>query len=132
MNTPGPREAEDIIQQQTTTPENKTQGLEEQMRSSYEATQRCPQRHASPTSKYQFFERHERQYNKHVVLYNNTCCIGVCMVLEREPAAKLHAKNIEVELAQIIDLVPAYKVELTLYNTLSPATRRRRHNDMKH
>ena len=36
----------------------------EQMHSSNEAvTQRCPQGQASPTSKYQFFERHEKQYH---------------------------------------------------------------------
>ena len=46
-------------------PENNTQGFGEQMHSSNEATQRCPQRHASPTSKYQLFERHERQYHVH-------------------------------------------------------------------
>ena len=57
---PGAREAENDIPQQTHTPENNTQGLGEQMHSSNEATQRCPQRHASPTSKYQFFERHVR------------------------------------------------------------------------
>ena len=44
------------------TPENNTRGLGEQMHSSNEATQRCPQRHASPTSIYQFFERQKRQY----------------------------------------------------------------------
>ena len=32
------------------TPENNTQGLKEQMHSSNETTQRCPQRHDSPTS----------------------------------------------------------------------------------
>ena len=65
LNTPGAREAEDGIQQQIPTPENNTQGLGEQMHSRNEATQRCPQRHASPTSKYQFFERHGRQYPAH-------------------------------------------------------------------
>ena len=44
-NTPGALVAEDDIQQQTPTPENNTQGLGEQMYSSNEATQRCPQRH---------------------------------------------------------------------------------------
>ena len=44
-NTPGGREAEDDILQQTPTPENNIQGLGEQMQSSNEATQRCPQRH---------------------------------------------------------------------------------------
>ena len=57
-NTPGAREAEDDIQQLTPTPENNTQGFGEQMHSSNEATQMCPQRLASPTSKYQFIERH--------------------------------------------------------------------------
>ena len=61
-NTPGAREAEDDIQQQTITAENNTLGLAEQMHSSNKATQRCPQKQASPTSKYQFFESHERQY----------------------------------------------------------------------
>ena len=42
-NTPGAREAEDVIQQQTPTQENNTQGLGEQMHSSNEATQRCTQ-----------------------------------------------------------------------------------------
>ena len=60
LNTPGARESEDDIQQLTPTPENNTQGLGEEMHSSYEATQRCPQGHASPTSKYHFFERHGR------------------------------------------------------------------------
>ena len=64
-NTPGAREAEDNVPQQTPTPENNTQGLGEQMHSSNEVTQRCPQRRASPTSKYQFFERPERQYRAH-------------------------------------------------------------------
>ena len=63
-NTPGARESEDGIHQHTPTPENNTQGLGEQMHSCYEATQRCPQTHASPTSKYQFFGRVERQYHK--------------------------------------------------------------------
>ena len=52
------------------------------MNSSNEATQRCPQRHASPVSKYQFVERHERQYPH--------------MVFEAEPAVKLGKENIEV------------------------------------
>ena len=51
-NTPGSREVEDDIQKKTHTPENNTQGLGEQMHSSNEATQRCPERHASPTPKY--------------------------------------------------------------------------------
>ena len=64
-NTPFTREAEDDIQQQMTTLENNTQGLGEQMDSSNKATQTCPESHASPTSKYQFFERHWRQYHTH-------------------------------------------------------------------
>ena len=40
-------------------PENNTQGLGAKMHSSNEATQRYPQRQASPTSKYQFFETPE-------------------------------------------------------------------------
>ena len=71
--TPGARVAEDDIQLQTTTAENNIQGLGEQMHSSNEATQRCPQRHASPNSKYKLFERHERP-----------------------PAVKLHANDVEV------------------------------------
>ena len=51
QNTPGAREAEDDIQQQTPTPENNTQGLEEQMYINNEPAQRCPRRQASPTSK---------------------------------------------------------------------------------
>ena len=46
-NTPGAREAEDGIQQQTATPENNIEGLGELMQSRNETTQRCPQRHAS-------------------------------------------------------------------------------------
>ena len=42
-NTPGAREAEGDIQQQTPTQENNTQGLGEQMHSSNEATQMCTQ-----------------------------------------------------------------------------------------
>ena len=76
-NAPGAREAEYDIQRQTPTPENNTQGLGEPMHNSNEAAQRCPQRHASPTSKYHFFERHE-------------------MVFKCELAVKLHAKNVEV------------------------------------
>ena len=45
------------------TPENNTQRLGGQLHISNEDTQRDPQRHASPTSKYQLFERHERQYH---------------------------------------------------------------------
>ena len=52
------------------------------MHSSNEVTQRCPQRQASPTSKYQFFERHGRQYPH--------------MVFGGESAVKLHAKNVKV------------------------------------
>ena len=78
-NSPGAREAENDIQHRTPTLENNTQGLGKQMHSSNDATQRCPQRHASPTSKYQFFERHERH-----------------MVFESKLAVKPHAKNIEV------------------------------------
>ena len=60
---PGAREhRRSGVRQQTPTPENNTQGLGEQMQSSIEATQRCPQRYASLTSKYQFFQRHVRQY----------------------------------------------------------------------
>ena len=77
--TPAARLAEDVIQQQTPTPENTTQGLGEQMHSSNEATQRCPQSQASPITKYQYFERLERPTH---------------MVFEGEPAVKLHAKNI--------------------------------------
>ena len=65
-NASGAREAEDGIQQQPPTSENNSQGLGGQMQKQHEATQRCSQRHASPTSKYQFFERHERQYHEMV------------------------------------------------------------------
>ena len=61
-NTHGAQEAEPV---RSPTPENGTEGLEEQMHSSNETTQRCPQRHASPTSKYQLFVRHGRQYHEH-------------------------------------------------------------------
>ena len=64
-NTPDAQEAEDDIQQQTPKLEKNTQGLGEQMQSSNEATQRYPQRQASTTSKYQFFERQGRQYHAH-------------------------------------------------------------------
>ena len=60
-NTLGAREAEGDIQQLTPTPENSTQGLD----NSNEVTQMCPLRHSSPTSKYQFSERHEQQYHAH-------------------------------------------------------------------
>ena len=42
-NTPGNLKAECDIQQLTPTPENNTQGLEEQMHYSYVVSQRCPQ-----------------------------------------------------------------------------------------
>ena len=62
--------------------ENKGLGLGEEMQSSNEATQRYLQRQASPTSKYQLFERHGRQYHH--------------MVFEGEPAVKLHTMNVAV------------------------------------
>ena len=52
------------------------------MQNSNEATQRFSQQHTSPTSKYQFFEN-ARYNTAHIVL-------------EGEPAVKLHAKNVEV------------------------------------
>ena len=61
-NTPGAQEAEGDIQQLTPTPENNTQGLGEQMKNNNEVTQRCPQVYVSPNSKYQFSERHGKQY----------------------------------------------------------------------
>ena len=72
-NTPGIREAEDDIQQQTPTPKKNTQELGEQMHGSNEATQRHPQRQTSPASNYHFFERHERQYHTHR-LQSLACC----------------------------------------------------------
>ena len=80
--TRGARVAEDDIQEQSPTPENNTHGLEERMHSCNEATQRSPQRHASPTSNYQFL-RDTRDNTAH-------------MVFEGEPAVKLQSKNIEV------------------------------------
>ena len=80
--TPGAQEAEGDIQQLTPTPENNTQGLGEQMQNSNEVTQRCPQIFVSPTSKYQFSERHGKQCNAHD--------------LQCELAAKLHPKDVEV------------------------------------
>ena len=88
IRAPSARVPEDDIQQQTPTPDNNTQGLREQMHSSNEATQRCLQRHASPSSKFQFFERHERQHTAY-------------MIFEGEPAVKLHAKISRLGLAQI-------------------------------
>ena len=64
-NIPGHREAEDDIQQLTPTPKNNTQGFGEQIHNSNEVTQRCPKKYASPTSKYQFSERQEKQCNAH-------------------------------------------------------------------
>ena len=70
-NAPGARKLKMIfssklkIQILTSTPENNTHILGEQMHSSNEITQRCPQRHATPTSKYQFFEKHGKQYHEH-------------------------------------------------------------------
>ena len=61
-NKPGAQEAAGDIQQLTPTPENNTQRLGEQMHNSNKVTQRCPQRHASPTSsKYQFSEINKKQ-----------------------------------------------------------------------
>ena len=74
--------AEDDIQEQSPTPENNTHGLEKRMHSCNEATQRSPQRYASPTSKYQFL-RDTRDNTAH-------------MVFEGEPAVKLQSKNLEV------------------------------------
>ena len=53
------------------------------MQNSIEETQRCPQIYVSPTSKYQFSERHGKQYTTH-------------MVFEGELAVKLHVKDVEV------------------------------------
>ena len=64
-DTPGARKVKDDIEQLTPTPENNTQGLGEKMHHFNEATHRCPQRHASPTSKYKFSERQEKQYHAH-------------------------------------------------------------------
>ena len=79
----GAGEAEGDIQQLTPcTPENNTQGLGEQMHNSNEATQSCPERHASANSKYQFFERHEKQYHAHFYkqfLYSWTWILKKCM-----------------------------------------------------
>ena len=43
------------------------------MENSNEVTQRCPQIYVSPTSKYQFSERHGNQYHAHS-LRRCTCC----------------------------------------------------------
>ena len=63
-NTHRAREAESDIQM-TPTLENNTHGLREQMQNSNEVTQRCPQIYISPTSKYQFSERHGKHYHAH-------------------------------------------------------------------
>ena len=86
-NTPGAREAEDDIQQQIPTSENNTQGLGEQMHISSEAIQRCPQRHPSPTSKYQLFE--------------NTGDNKTHMVFDGEPAVKPPQRMSRLRLAQM-------------------------------
>ena len=44
---------------------NNTRGLGARMHNSNEAKQRCQQKHASITSKYQFSGRHDSQYNAH-------------------------------------------------------------------
>ena len=75
------RQAEDDTQQLTPTLENHTPGLGQQMHNSNEVTPRCPQSHASPTSKYQFSARHEKQYH----------------AFECELAVKLHAKDVNAE-----------------------------------
>ena len=72
-NAPGARKAEDDIQQETPTPESNTEGFGEQMHSGNEETQRCPQRHASPTSKYQSF-RDTRDNTKHIVVEGMRAC----------------------------------------------------------
>ena len=51
-------EVEGDILQLTPTPENNIQGLGEQMENGNEVPQRCLQIYVSPTSKYQFYERH--------------------------------------------------------------------------
>ena len=77
-NTPGARAAEDDIQHQTPTPENNTQGLEEQMHSSNEATQRLLHQPQNTNSL-----RNTRDNTEHIFF-------------EGEPAVILHAKNTEV------------------------------------
>ena len=57
------------------------------MHSSNEVTQRCPQRDASPTSKYQFCARPEDD--------------ATHIVIEGEPAVKLHTKNVKLGLPEI-------------------------------
>ena len=52
-NAPSVQEIEGKYQQLTTTPENNTRGLGEQMHNNNKITEMCPQRRASPTSKYQ-------------------------------------------------------------------------------
>ena len=52
------------------------------MQNSNEVTQRCPQIYVSPSSKYQFSERHGKKYH--------------AMIFEGELPVKLHAKDVEV------------------------------------
>ena len=53
--------------------ENNAQGLGEQMQNSNEVTQWCPQIYVSQTSKYQFPERHGKQYHAYG-LRRCACC----------------------------------------------------------
>ena len=81
-DTPDAREAEDDIHQQTQIPENNTQGFREQIHSSNEAAQRCPQRHAlEPQNTNSLRDTGDNTTN---------------MIFEGEPAVKLHAKNVKV------------------------------------
>ena len=67
-----------------TTQEYNTQGLGSQMYNSNEVTQKCQQRHSSPTTKYQFLGRVNS-------LYSTTH-----MVFEGEFAVKFHSKDFKV------------------------------------
>ena len=83
-NTPGAREAEDDIKQQTPTPENNTQGFEEHMDSGNEATEVSTK----------INKLHQPQNTNS--LRDTRENTAAHMIFEGEPAIKLHAKNIEV------------------------------------
>ena len=91
--TPRAQEAEGDIQQLTPTPESDTQRLGEQMQySGNEVTQRCPQMYVSPTSKYQFSERHVIQYHTHG-LRMWACCQSFTSMMPRLGLARIETPD---------------------------------------
>ena len=82
-------EAEDDIQQQTPTPEKNTQGLGEQMHSSNEATQKCPQ------------DTLHQPQNTNSLRDKGDNTTHMVLEVDGEPAVKFHAKNVKVGLGQM-------------------------------